>query len=443
MSSRSTGPHLPRDRLTTSPQLDSRPGIPWLVRLRWVAVAGQLIATLVGVTIVETELDLAWVLTCICVLAASNIGLYLTLRRPAAPTVPLAHRRPAPVIAATLTLDTALLTAILLASGGPMNPFSVFYIVEVALAGLLLGATGAWLMAGLTTLGFGLLFLLAPEDPHAHHNASSAHAVHLQGMWVAYALAASLVAMFVSGIAFALRRSERDAANLRERALEAERMASLAAFSAAAAHELGTPLSTIAVVATELASALESSPGSAQLVDDARLVRREVDRCRDLLRDLSERAGTWAGENPERLTLGQLVHDLREHLPLGAHTRLVVDGDLTAELVLPRRSLTQSLSNIVRNALDVSTTSVELVVRIEANRAQLTVRDRGPGFPPEALARLGEPFNSQRPGGLGLGLHLAHAFADKLGGTLAVRPREGGGSEVALEIPAKLTGYPS
>lgn len=429
---------------------DGRPGLPWLIRLRWLAVLGQLAATAAALFLVETVLSLPWVLGLIATLALSNLALTVHLRRRPLPA-PIPRPKAGPdrltaLILAVLALDTVLLTALLLASGGPMNPFSIFYIVQVALAGLLVGAGGAWSMAALSSLGFGLLFVLTPEDPHAHHR-PGADILHLHGMLVAYTLAAAFSALFISGIASALRRRDRELAELRERALETERMASLASFSAAAAHELGTPLSTIAVVATELADTLESQPlvdssdARRQLADDARLVRREVERCRTLLRDLSERSGAWAGEGPERLPWPRLATALQESLPVGGHARLTIRAPTGLELTLPRRSLVQSLSNLVKNALTYSGEApVELEVSLHGDRVRFAVRDRGPGLPAAILGRLGEPFNAgPGSGGLGLGLHLARAFCDKVGGSLTVHPRPGGGTELVLDVPSRAS----
>lgn len=418
---------------TDDAQPDSRPGLDWLVRLRWLAVVGQLVAAIIAREVIEAEMDFGWVLGLIGFTALTNVVLVLVRR--------VLARRPRLSIAAVMTLDTATLTGLLLASGGPMNPFSIFFIVQVALAGLLLGARGAWSMAVLTSLGFGLLFLLAPEDPHAHHN-HGASPLHLQGMWVAYALAASFVAIFVSGIATALRRRERELQHVRERALEAERLAAMSAFSANAAHELGTPLATIALVSAEMATALAQptdDAARAQLADDARLVRREVERCKDLLRDLAERSGTWAGETPERLTISELINELRERLPLDAARRLDVATLPSGSVVAPRRSLVESVANLVRNALDASGEVVRVVVELD-RELHVRVRDRGPGFDASVLARLGEPFVTTKPAGagLGLGLHLAMSFAEKTGGRLEVK-RAHGETEVALTIPAEVT----
>jgi len=430
---------------------DLRPGLAWLVRLRWVAVVGQLVATAVALWMLEAPLSLPWLLTLIGVTAATNIGLGLGARTLLAEPAPGQRTRSDRIVLAVLVLDTALLTGLLLASGGAMNPFSIFFIVQVALAGLLVGAGGAWSMAGLTSLGFALLFLLAPDEPHAHHN-HGASPLHLRGMWVAYALAAAFVAMFVSGIATALRRRERELAALRERALQTEQLAALSAFSAGAAHELGTPLSTIAIVSNDLGHALDALANASEaptinaatlsaLADDARVMRTEVERCRVLLRDLSERSGTWAGETPECVTLAEVTRAVIESLSVAQRGWVdLLSNEPMLEVFAPRRSLVQSLANIVRNAMEADTkhdSRVTLEVTKSPASVIFKVLDRGAGFPSEVLARIGEPFVTTKPtgAGLGLGLHLAYSFAATIGGAVHIARRSGGGSEVTLSVP--------
>ncbi|MCA9517376.1 MAG: HAMP domain-containing histidine kinase [Myxococcales bacterium] len=419
--------------------------LPWLVRLRWLAVLGQLGATVVAAAALEMELDLTWLLALVGVEAASNAALQLAVPRLERRLSREAGLR---LVAGVLAADAAILTGLLLASGGPMNPFSVFFLVQVALAGVLLGALGAWLMVLWTAMGFGLLFLLTPGGASAHaHHAHGASPSHLHGMWIAYVMAAGFVAAFVSGISGALARRERELVRLRERAEKSERLGALGAFSAGAAHELGTPLSTIAVVAADLASSLagDAPPTRADLDgirDDARLIRSEVERCRGLLRDLSERAGVWVGETPAPTEVDAVAREVAERLEGLAGGRFTIDvAPGLGAVALPLRGLVQSLVNLGRNALDASAEAVVLSARAVPEGVALSVLDRGPGLPPEVLARLGEPFVTEKgPGadGLGLGLHLVMAYADKVGGTFVIGAREGGGAVATLTVPRAM-----
>lgn len=435
--------------LLTRASQEPRAALRWLTWLRWASVLGQLATIAVATPLVEMELDHPVLLALVAAGALSNLGLELHLRRNRPPSPPdQATRHNARVVFAVLVLDVVLLTALLLASGGPSNPFSVFYLVHVVLAGLVLGAFGAWNMAGLTTIAFGLLFVLpsTPIDHHSHHGGSSgaAASLHLQGMWVAYVLAASFLATFVSGLTRALTRRDLELQRLRTRNERSERLAALATLSASAAHELGSPLATIAVAARELELDLTRDKPSVALLPDARLIREEVDRCRNLLHEISRRGGLLTGEHPEPTDPADLWQEAisRASRRPGLRIELVPSESPKPPPMVPRAALTQALVNLVENAHDAHLRAhldapIEVGTSLDADHIVLWVRDHGQGFAPEILAELGEAFVTSRPGeGLGLGLHLAHTLAKDLGGRLDVRSTEQG-AEVSLRLPLR------
>jgi two-component system sensor histidine kinase RegB len=408
-------------------------GVPWLVRLRWAAVLVQAVA--LGTARVAFDLDFPWftVIALVALSAASNGAL---ARRQGEP-------RATAAVPWVLMLDVALLTAILGLTGGPMNPFSVFYVVHVALAAMLLETRRAWLVATITIVAFACLFLMQPDDPHAMHHGEALSA-HLIGMWVAYLLAAGFVAHFVSRLSSALRARERRLAEVAQLAAVNERLASLSSFSANAAHELGSPLGTIALAAGDLVTALEAVDRASPLSEDARLVAREVARCRGILADLSARAGQSVGEMPSHSTPQAVVDAAVALLPPPLRASLAVTWETPeaadAPCLLTVRTLSQMVANLLRNAWEASEDTArppEVTLAI-ACREELVLRvlDRGPGLPPAVAARLGEPFVTTRAdrGGLGLGLYLAAAFARRAGGSLSVSPRQGGGTEARLTL---------
>lgn len=435
--------HTPLSRASQEP----RAALRWLTWLRWASVLGQLATIAVATPLVEMELDHPVLLALVAAGALSNLGLELHLRKNLPPTAPdLAAKHHARLVFAVLVLDVVLLTALLLASGGPSNPFSVFYLVHVVLAGLVLGAFGAWNMAGLTTIAFGLLFVLpsTPIDHHAHHGGTSgaAASLHLQGMWVAYVLAASFLATFVSGLTRALTRRDLELQRLRTRNERSERLAALATLSASAAHELGSPLATIAVAARELELDLTRDKPSTELLPDARLIREEVDRCRNLLHEISRRGGLLTGEHPEPTapeTLWQEAISRASRRP-GLRVELAPSPTPNPTPAIPRAALTQALVNLVENAHDAhQRAGIDAPIQVGTTQnpghVVLWVRDHGHGFAPEVLAELGEAFVTSRPGeGLGLGLHLAHSLANDLGGRLEVHSTPQG-SEVSIQLP--------
>ena len=413
-------------------------GLAWLVRLRWLAIAGQLAIVALAVFGLRISLSLPLVISLISITAVSNVGLTVWLRK----SEPSAH-----ALTWVLLLDVLTLTLLLLSAGGASNPFSVFYLVHVALAALLLAPRPAWFVAALTSLAFGSLFVLPSHeiDPHAMHMHHGASSMHLQGMWLAYTLAAGFVVHFVSRVASALQARERELFELQRSAVRHEKLASLSTLAAGAAHELGTPLGTIALVAKELERALEAGKDCDELIPDARLIRQEVERCREILQQMAARAGEGAGEMLAPISVHGVEQDLSEALGArAAHIAFEREGELT-ELVAPKRLLVQVLANLVRNAFDAQaeagkTEPVRLVTRLEAERAAFEVFDCGAGIPAQDRSRVGEPFfTTKAPGrGMGLGVFLARAFAERMGGELTLTQRPEGGTVARLTVPRDM-----
>lgn len=340
-----------------------------------------------------------------------------------------------------LGVQVSLFTVALAATGGPSNPFSVLYLVYVASAALALGGRWAAGFAVVTTVAYGSLFpLTEARGLHAIHHAGG-FVGHLVGMWLAYALSAALVAYFLVRALAALAAKEADLELLRERASRQGKLLALGQLAAGAAHELGTPLATIAVVAKELErSARIADLDAEQIGADATLLREQAERCRQILEKMGARSGAAPGEAPEPLTFEAL--------------RGSVDGDLAVTFVdgggfptapLPRRAIAQALQNLAKNASDASPTGRErptVYLAYMHSTLFLRVEDDGDGVPPSVRARLGEPFMTTKGGpdegalpGMGLGLFLVQSLADHLGGSFSLEERRPRGTTATLEIP--------
>jgi two-component system, sensor histidine kinase RegB len=419
----------PLPPLSASPLVPAAPlGLGWLVRLRWLVAAAQLLTALVALHGLRLSAAGGWQLSIVALTALSNVALLLLARG--------AEPRPA-LPGAVFSLDTLLLTALLGVSGGPSNPFSVLYLVQVTLAAVALGAAWAVWITALSAGCYALLFFLpaAPTDHMAGHGAG--FSAHLQGMWLAFTVAAGAIAYLVTGVSAALRRREAELQSMREQAARSERLASLTTLAAGAAHELGTPLGTIAVAARELERAAAAIPGAAALGQDLQLIRAEVDRCRAILDQMGARAGEAAPAAPEPIDVAGLLDEVRAQLPPGEAARLVLRCAPGAALSAPRGALRQVLGNLVRNALAASAAPVQLEVEDAGAALRLRVRDEGSGMSAAVLARAGEPFfTTKEPGkGMGLGLFLARSFAERLGGALELESAPGRGTAATLTLP--------
>lgn len=407
----------------------------WLVRLRWGAVAASLLVVVVAQAVFGADLPMVPVLALLGVTAVTN----LAARLPAVARRPGAARR---FCGAALVVDALVLTALLRLTGGPSNPFSVLYLVYIDLAAVTLGAAWTWSLAALSAACYGSLFL-PPPAAHAHGVGDAAFLRHLQAMWFAFTMAAGLTAYFVVRLAAALERRDAELAAVREQATRNERLASLTTLAAGAAHELGTPLATIAVAAKELEHALDGLDGSG-LADDARLIRGQVERCRRILDDMASGAGEPAGESPEPVGLRELAEavlgELLQHEARRVRVMAPADG---SGAVLPRRALVRAVTCLVRNALDASGAEqpVTLMLRPAPPLLEIEVQDEGRGMTPEVLAHAVEPFFSTKPAGrgLGLGLFLVQTLAERMGGRLLLRSMPGSGATATLELPLAET----
>jgi two-component system sensor histidine kinase RegB len=404
--------------------------LPWLVQLRWLFLAGQLALFPIAHWGFDVELEWWELGLAVAGAAASNLAIARLHRRTTSSSARL--------MGGVLVLDTALLTLLLAASGGAMNPFTVFYLVYVTVSAVVLSTRWTMSIAALSLAGFALLFLVT--QPRAHiHAGSVAFQRHLQSMWGAYALAAALVTFFIGKITRAIALQRDQIAMLREANARNARLAGLTTLAAGAAHELGSPLTTIEVAAHEAELRAAKLPGAGAIVDDLKLIRLEVDRCQNILHQMAARAAQTGESEP--LSAGRLVEHVRELL--GDDRGKRVEFRITAGDVRFGRAvqMAQSLAALIKNALDASAPSSIVVVTMtrETSEVAITVEDRGPGIPEDVLARIGEPFfTTKQPGfGLGLGVFLARTFVESRGGGLVIESTPGIGTRAIVRMPAE------
>lgn len=410
--------------------------IQWLARLRWAEVAGQAATVLVAQFLLGGQLPIAALLGVVSLGLVSNLAVEMIFfggRRYGAIT-------PRPVhewhIALIMMIDIAILTGLLYLTGGPKNPFSFLYLVQIALAAVLVRALWTWMLVGLSFVGFGILLvahepLLIPEDSHAY------------GAWVALGVASAFVVHFLMRITAALAERESELTEARGLAARQERLASLATMAAGAAHELSTPLGTVALAAKELERAL-TKHADTELAADARLIREQVGRCRSILDQMAQGAGT-VGESVTPCSVAELLDETLVGIRDAPRVLREIPDDVSAQkLRLPPRAVSQALRSLVTNAQDASppTAAVVITVRVPDGYLEITIRDRGAGIPQDVKDRIGEPFfTTKAPGrGMGLGLFLARAVIEGVGGALQIDALDGGGTEVRVQLPRDVGG---
>jgi two-component system sensor histidine kinase RegB len=404
--------------------------ILWLLRLRWCAVAGQSITVLAVHHLMRIDLPLGSLFGCIGITALSNLAAHVQARSQAAAPVWLAG--------ALMATDVVVLTALLALTGGSGNPFASFYLVHATMSALVLSARGAWMIWALCSAGYGSLFLLRHICLRLGQNwcgPAMNYELHLHGMLVAFMLTGAAIAYFVGRILGVLREREHELAQARAREAQNERFAAVATLAAGAAHELGSPLGTIAIAAGELARQARALPEQQELAEDAELIREEVGRCRGIL----DRLQQTADDAPRSISLAEVEAELRAKLfAYSSRFNVCVEPGLSA-VFAPPQGLVQSLAVLVKNSFDASGDGAPVTLEILRAGAQVgfTVRDRGAGLEDAARLHAGEPFFTTKPAGqgMGLGLFLVRLFAQRLGGRFELVSVREGGTAASLFLP--------
>jgi two-component system sensor histidine kinase RegB len=266
--------------------------------------------------------------------------------------------------------------------------------------------------------------------------------VMAMGHWLALALVAVLISVFIGRIEHSLRGREDELVDMRERATKNELLATLTTLAAGAAHELNTPLGTIAVVAKELEVSSGSATDAESVREDARLIRREVDRCREIINRLRLDVGEDVAQR-KPVAMAQLVKDIRADLREEENARLRVLVGSDVEAATAPRALEQAILVLLRNAFDASPAEagVTLSIQRREGRIRIEVEDRGTGMSEDLLRRAGQPFyTTKEPGkGMGLGLFLVRLVAERCGAEFSLYSKLGEGTRCVLELGAEVS----
>lgn len=401
-----------------------------LIQLRWIAVLGQIATICVVHFGFGIRLPLQYMLAALAGLIVFNAASLLRLRIPASVTNG--------ELFVALLVDVGILTAQLYLSGGATNPFVFLYLLQVALGAVLLKPWSSVVMVAITTACFmGLAILGKPLAALPPDHDQGLLSPYIQGMLLCFALNASLLVIFITRTSRNLRARDARLADLRQRAAEEEHIVRMGLLASGAAHELGTPLATLAVILGDWKH-MPSFTVDPEILQELIEMESQVVRCKSIVTGILLSAGEARGESPVETTvrtfLDDVVEEWRTTRPaakfvyqnrFGQDQRIVSDS-----------ALKQMICNVLDNALEASPAWVGLTAVRRGETLELTIMDAGPGFPPEMLLKLGKPYQSSkgRPGG-GLGLFLVVNVARTLGGSVNARNRPEGGAIVTLSLP--------
>lgn len=408
--------------------------LTYLLLLRLFAVGGQLLA--LGMMAWVFDLPLPWLPVTVIILAllAYTLFSWRHARETTASTDGAIMRQ--------LLVDVAALTGVVYFTGGPANPFITLFLLPITFAAASLRPRHTWLIATAAIVAYTWLMffhepLLHQQHHHHHDHAADGFSLHLWGMWYGFIIIAALLAFFVARIGRALRERDRALAAAREETLRGQQLVAMGTLAAGTAHELGTPLSTMAVVVNDLEHEYQDQ---AELADSLRLLRQQISRCKDVLARMAADAGQLQADAGSRQPVNEFLQSvIDDWQALRQDVELEQDwqGSKPAPEIITDRVLTQALVNVFNNAADAAASRVKILVKWNDDLLSLEVTDDGDGMDQEARLRAGiVPYSSKPPGeGLGLGLFLARTTLQRFGGQLELHDAPGGGLCVTIKLP--------
>jgi two-component system sensor histidine kinase RegB len=392
-----------------------------ILRLRWLAVLGQLAAIFIVAQGLEFDLPITPCLVIVSLSAVVNLGLQIAFN-------PMERLEPVHA-AALLALNIVELAALLYFTGGLQNPFSFLFLAPVLISATALPvrftiALGLLAVACASALGF--FYLPLPWDAE---EPLVLPPIYLLGVWLSIVLAIVVTSLYAFQVTEESRKLS-DALAATELVLAREQhLTQLDGLAAAAAHELGTPLSTIVLVSRELERTLT---GDGETASDIKTLREQAQRCRDILAKITQLSST--GAPFDRMKLSTLIEEtVAPHRDFGVAIKVRIAVAATKEPVGTRNpAILYGVGNIMENAVDFARNEVEVNAWWNTDTIEIVISDDGPGFAPEIIKRIGEPYLSRRPqtdesqsehGGLGLGVFIARTLLERTGATVSFTNR--------------------
>lgn len=421
------------------PLAASQQNLQRLLIIRMIVFGCQLIALLYAFFYLALELNYFSILIIMVAFLLINYSVFLRLGKP----WPISD----PEFLGHLLFDIAGLSILLYLTGGANNPFVSYYLVPITIAAAILPWKYTWLVATLCLLSYSfLLFFYFPLPALMAmdmSNESSLPGLHIMGMWFNFLVSAGLITYFVVKMAATLRDQQTILTRYRENNLRDEQILAVATQAAGTAHELGTPLNTVAVLVKEMA--LEQSD-NAELLGQLNIIEQQVKRCKNSLKELVNRADFREAAKAKTLSLQDFINLLMDQWQL-IRPEISISLDMpvsdTSPVIIADATLQQAIINILNNAADASPTGVDVSVIWGQKSWILKVRDYGQGISDELAEQLGNDIITTKEGGLGVGLVLSQASINRLKGTVKLYPHPEQGAITEITLPLQSLGEDS
>lgn len=410
-----------------------------LNNLRWLAIGGQSAALFIVYFAFGYQLPLIACAVAIGISALLNIALAFRY--------PPSHRLTNREATVYLAFDVLQLAALLYLTGGIVNPFALMFLAPVVIAAATLDLGNTLILGGLALVSVSLISVVHKPLPWESAGGLDLPLLYQAGIWASLVIGIGFTSIYAWRIASEGARMSAGLAATQLALARQHRLAALGALATAAAHELGTPLGTIAVVARELERAL---PENSSEADDVRLLRAQAERCRAILARLASPEAMLGAT--ARLPLGALLDDIASpYRGEDVEIDIEIEGGTPQPQIWRAPELLHGLGNIIENAADFARSHVRIQARFDLAQLRIVVEDDGPGFAPEILERIGEPYITSRPShhalgegeigpsaelgeheGMGLGFFIAKTLLEQTGGNVNVINPETGGARISI-----------
>ncbi|WP_347989307.1 ATP-binding protein [Methylomonas sp. AM2-LC] len=431
--------------------------------LRWLYILRNLMLFIVTLTVfIATNglsIDLPQNQLWMAIFAISMLNLYTWLRLRTSEEV-TEHE-----IFSQICMDVLALAYLLYLTGGASNPLAWIFLLPLIITAIMLPQAYAWNMVIITSCIYTVLITyhisLPIVEPHMMHEPISemtpemilqSHLMddrryfnlHVLGMWFGFVFSAGLVAFFVVALSKTLRERERNLAEARESALRDEKIVSLATLAASAAHDMGTPLGTIAILTHEMSEELPSRHFP-EMHQKLMIVQQQLDRCKQALAVMSASSGEMRAESGKVMLVSEYIdevlnqwrtHKVSTKLKLFISPNVNIGAEIIAE-----RTITHSIINILNNAAEATPADkgIEFHVNWDEWQLNLEIKDFGTGLPDELIDFAGhKPVKSNKQG-MGVGLFLTYTTIKRIGGKITFSNIESGGASVAISLPLLTT----
>lgn len=418
-------------RPETSGNSSSRLALERLLLLRLLVTVFSIVAALIFHTVSPLELPMPQlILAVLCVAASVLFGAWRLHKE-----VPISE----PELFTQLLVDVGILILLLFATGGASNPLISYLLVLLAVGATILHQRYISVLALVNIFvysSFLLSELQADDSDHMQTNFQ----LHLVGMWVTFVVSAVLITLFVTRMAEAIRSREMTLARARENEMRNEQLVAIGTLAAGTAHALGTPLSTMSVLLTDLDKYSDEQLRTMPLKEDISLLRQQVTRCKDSLNKLTQFYNRADKRNPIDGALSTFMEEIQDYISNihpRANVKLTIHKSAQDASIPFDLSLRHAVINLIENAIRAakSAVTVSCATKQAPDLIEIIVQDDGPGIPASVMENMGEPFISTRKDSMGIGIFLANAAIQRARGNIEMFNLKSGGAMSIIRLP--------